>query len=65
MTHPLRRGISTAVFCLVAAVISVMAAPFIGPTPLSFGAVFSTHLPFADNTDAQIFFLARLPRALA
>lgn len=65
MTHPLRRGISTAVFCLVAAVIAVMAAPFIGPTPLSFGAVFSTHLPFADNTDAQIFFLARLPRALA
>ena len=27
--------------------------------------VFSRAVPFADNVDAQIFFLARLPRALA
>ena len=32
---------------------------------LSSAQVFSTSLPFADNVDAQIFFLARLPRTLA
>ena len=42
-----------------------LAAPFIGSTPLSFANVFSTSQPFADNVDAQIFFLARLPRTLA
>jgi len=42
-----------------------MAAPFIGTTPLSFSQVFSLSTPFAENVDAQIFFLARLPRALA
>jgi len=44
---------------------AVIAAPFIGSTPIRFGEVFGGHTPFADNVDAQIFFLARLPRALA
>ena len=43
----------------------MIAAPFVGPTPLAFDRVFSTTLAFADNVDAQIFFLARLPRSLA
>lgn len=65
MTHPLRRGAPVVFLCLAAAVLAVLAAPFIGPTPLSMSAVFSTTMPFAENMDAQIFFLARLPRALA
>ncbi|MCC7008034.1 MAG: iron ABC transporter permease [Acidobacteria bacterium] len=44
---------------------AVLAAPFIGSAPLSFSRVFDSTRPFADNVDAQIFFLARLPRALA
>lgn len=65
MTHPLRRGVPIVIVCLAGAVAAMLAAPFIGPTPLSFRAVFSTTMPFAENMDAQIFFLARLPRALA
>jgi len=65
VTLPLRRGITTVLVCLAAAVVAAVAAPFVGPTPLSFRDVFSTTVPFADNLDAQIFFLARLPRALA
>jgi iron complex transport system permease protein len=65
MTHPLGRGVPLVLVCLTLAIVSVLAAPFIGPTPLSLSAVFSTTMPFAENTDAQIFFLARLPRALA
>jgi iron complex transport system permease protein len=51
--------------CLTAAAVAMLVAPFIGPTPLAFREVFSTVRPFAENVDAQIFFLARLPRALA
>lgn len=65
MTSPLRRGRSAVLACLAAAVIAALAAPFIGPTPLSFRAVFTGGLPFGENVDAQIFFLARLPRSLA
>lgn len=65
MTHPLRAGWPLVAGCVVAAVAAVLVAPFIGATPLSLRQVFSTTTPFADNVDAQIFFLARLPRALA
>ena len=40
-------------------------APLIGSTRISLGAVFDRSRPFADNVDAQIFFVARLPRVLA
>ena len=62
---PLRRGLPLVLLCGGAMILAVLAAPFIGSTDLSFGRVFSTSLPFADNVDAQIFFLARLPRATA
>jgi len=65
MTSPLRRGIPVLAACFVAMVVAVLAAPFIGSTSISFSRVFSTSIPFADNVDAQIFFIARLPRALA
>lgn len=65
MTHPLRRGVPLVIACAAAAAIAVVAAPFIGQTPLDWRAVFASSLPFDQNIDAQIFFLARLPRALA
>jgi iron complex transport system permease protein len=63
-THTLSRRIVVA-----AGFGSMMAAlaltPLVGSTSISLPRVFDTSLPFADNIDAQIFFLARLPRALA
>ena len=47
------------------AVIVCLVAPLVGPTPISLSRVFDTSIPFTDNVDAQIFFIARLPRALA
>jgi iron complex transport system permease protein len=40
-------------------------APLVGSTPLRLTRVFDRSIPFADNVDAQIFFVARLPRVLA
>jgi iron complex transport system permease protein len=62
---PLRRGVPIVAGLFVAMIASVLIAPFIGPTPIVFRRAFSFTTPFADNVDAQIFFLARLPRALA
>ena len=62
---PLRRRVPVVVLSFVGMLLAVFAAPFVGSTPLSIANVFSTSQPFADNVDAQIFFLARLPRTLA
>jgi iron complex transport system permease protein len=40
-------------------------APLAGSTPVNLVRVFDATVPFADNVDAQIFFIARLPRVLA
>jgi iron complex transport system permease protein len=40
-------------------------APLVGSTSISLAAVFDRTRPYADNIDAQIFFVARLPRVLA
>lgn len=40
-------------------------APLVGSTPISLRRALDPTLPFADNLDAQIFFVARLPRVLA
>jgi iron complex transport system permease protein len=50
-------GALTAVACV--------AAPLIGSTPIHLSRVFDRSVPFADNVDAQVFFVARLPRVLA
>jgi iron complex transport system permease protein len=63
--HPLRRGLPVIAALLLAMIAAVLAAPFIGSTPIQFSRVFSRTLPFQDNPDGQIFFIARLPRALA
>ena len=47
------------------AVVVCLLAPLVGPTPISLSQVFDGSIPFSDNVDAQIFFIARLPRALA
>ena len=62
---PLRRGLPVVALGFAVMVLAVVAAPFIGSTPVRFSEVFGSRTPFADNVDAQIFFLARLPRALA
>jgi iron complex transport system permease protein len=44
---------------------ALVAGPLIGSTHISLTRVFDRSIAFADNTDAQIFFVARLPRVLA
>jgi len=57
LTTVLGFGAFAAVVCLV--------APLVGSTPVHLSRVFDRSLPFADNVDAQVFFVARLPRVLA
>ena len=44
---------------------AIVVAPLVGSTPVSLARVFDRAIPWADNIDAQIFFIARLPRVLA
>jgi ABC-type Fe3+-siderophore transport system permease subunit len=44
---------------------ALIVAPTVGSTSISLVRAFDRSLPFADNPDAQIFFIARLPRVLA
>jgi iron complex transport system permease protein len=62
---PVRRGLPLVGACFVAMVVAVLTAPLIGPTSIDFARVFRGDVPFAENVDAQIFFIARFPRALA
>jgi len=59
-----RLALTTVGFGLLA-VITIVTAPLVGSTPISLRRAFSAAVPFSDNTDAQIFFIARLPRTLA
>jgi iron complex transport system permease protein len=45
--------------------ITMLLAPLVGPTSINLRRVFDFSIPFADNVDGQIFFVARLPRTLA
>jgi iron complex transport system permease protein len=47
------------------AVAACVLAPLAGSAHVSLARVFDTHVPYADNVDAQIFFVARLPRVIA
>ncbi|HEX8027095.1 MAG TPA: iron ABC transporter permease [Vicinamibacterales bacterium] len=62
----IRRRIAVVVsgFALVAFAIMVW-APTVGSTPISLTKAFDRSIPWASNVDAQIFFVARLPRVLA
>jgi iron complex transport system permease protein len=46
------------------AVAACIGAPLIGSTHISLARAFDRSVPFADNVDAQIFFVARMPRVL-
>lgn len=46
-------------------VAACLLAPLVGSTPLALTRVFDRSVRFEDNVDAQIFFVARLPRVLA
>jgi iron complex transport system permease protein len=47
------------------AVAAIALSPLVGSTSISLCRAFDFSQPFADNVDAQIFFVARLPRTLA
>lgn len=47
------------------ALAAILFAPLAGSTAISLARVFDRSLPYGDNIDAQIFFVARLPRVLA
>lgn len=61
---PRRLARTTAVFAAATAVVLIL-APLVGSTHIDLRRVFDPSIPFADNSDAQIFFVARLPRVLA
>jgi iron complex transport system permease protein len=49
----------------VFAVVVIVWAPTVGSTDISLGKAFDRSIPWDSNVDAQIFFVARLPRVLA
>ena len=66
MTSPLTRRLWTVLPLVVAAAVAaLLLAPIVGSTPISLARAFDRSIPWADNVDAQIFFVARLPRVLA
>jgi len=60
-----RRLVTILPLFALAAVAVVMWAPTVGSTTISLSRAFDRSVPWADNVDAQIFFVARLPRVLA
>jgi iron complex transport system permease protein len=63
--HPLRGKIPAVIAMFVLMVLAVLLSPLVGSTHISLARVFDRSIPFDENIDAQIFFIARLPRALA
>ena len=65
-TSPLRRRFATTLLAFGAlAAAAILLAPLVGSTSISLSKAFDRSQPFTDNVDAQIFFVARLPRVLA
>jgi iron complex transport system permease protein len=56
--------VAIAVFGTIA-LTTIALAPVVGSTSISLRRAFDLSVPFTDNVDAQIFFVARLPRTLA
>jgi iron complex transport system permease protein len=64
--RPLRRRLATVLAGFGALTMaSIVLAPLVGSTPISLERAFDRSVPFSDNVDAQILFVARLPRTLA
>ena len=63
---PVRRALIRAMLAFgVLACGACLLAPVVGSTSISLTRVFDPSIAYADNVDAQIFFVARLPRVLA
>jgi iron complex transport system permease protein len=63
---PIRARLTTTLAVCGAVTLAVcLLAPLVGSTPVSLTRALDRSIPFADNVDAQIFFIARLPRVLA
>ncbi len=62
-----RRRQAWRTYLLFAALLAaaILTAPLVGSTRIDPAAVFDRSRAFAENLDAQIFFIARLPRVLA
>lgn len=60
-----RRTIAVIAGFAATAIIVCVVAPLVGSTPVSLARALDRSVPFADNLDAQVFFVARLPRVLA
>jgi iron complex transport system permease protein len=66
VTTPLTRRLWTLLPLFAATTLAaVILAPLLGSTSINLGRVFDASVPWSDNVDAQIFFVARLPRVLA
>jgi iron complex transport system permease protein len=64
--RPIRSRLAVAIAGFGALAIgSCILAPLVGSTTISLARVFDRSIPFEQNVDAQIFFLARLPRVAA
>ncbi|MGE3507326.1 MAG: FecCD family ABC transporter permease [Vicinamibacterales bacterium] len=59
-----RLAVTIAAFGALTVIVCLL-APLAGSTPVRLDRVFDASIPFRDNVDAQIFFVARLPRVLA
>jgi len=59
------RLISTVIGFGTLAVVTCVLAPLVGSTSISLTRALDPSIPFDQNVDAQIFFVARLPRVLA
>src|SRR5262245_37538085 len=58
------RNMRMAGLALLTAIVLLL-APTVGSTRIDLTRAFDPSIPWADNVDAQIFFIARLPRVLA
>lgn len=64
--HDLRTRVAAVTAGAIAiAAVSCLLAPLAGSTSISLTRAFDTSQPWATNVDAQVFFVARLPRVLA
>ncbi|MCC7124289.1 MAG: iron chelate uptake ABC transporter family permease subunit, partial [Acidobacteria bacterium] len=64
MTLRRRLALTIGAFGLFTVVV-LLWAPTVGSTRISLARAFDSSIPWTDNVDAQIFFVARLPRVLA
>jgi iron complex transport system permease protein len=63
--HPVTRRLPFVVAMFAVMVAAIILSPLVGSTEISLWNAFSRSTPFDQNVDAQIFFIARLPRVLA